>query len=90
MKNSRINTILGAALISTCSMAALAANMDSDAGFQALDQNKDGQLSAGEASNDKTLSENWSKIDTDNSGTVDRAEFSAFEATKGEEKEMAE
>jgi len=89
MKISRINTILGAALISACSMAALAADMDSDSGFQALDQNKDGQLSADEASTDEVLSENWSSIDKDNSGTVDRAEFSAFETMKGE-KEMAE
>lgn len=91
MKKTHINSILAAALISTCSMAAVAANMDTTPAFEALDQNKDGQVNAEEASQDKMLSENWSTIDKDNSGTVDRAEFSAFEATvKDEKKEMAQ
>ena len=87
MKKTLINKILGAALITTFSAVTVAAGMGSSPAFEALDQNKDGQLSAGEASTDKGLSENWSDVDKDNSGTVDQSEFSAFEATiQGDEK----
>ncbi|MFT6915551.1 MAG: Ca2+-binding EF-hand superfamily protein [Motiliproteus sp.] len=47
--------------------------------FEALDQNRDGRLSATEASRDRELSKRWSEIDQDESGTIDRVEFSAFE-----------
>ncbi|WP_207062842.1 hypothetical protein [Motiliproteus sp. SC1-56] len=47
--------------------------------FDKLDENQDGQLSASEGSKDRRLSRQWTRYDTDESGTVDRAEFSAFE-----------
>jgi hypothetical protein len=51
-----------------------------DAAFQALDQNKDGKLTAVEVRNNVELSRRWTEIDKDDSGTIDQGEFSAFEA----------
>ena len=48
-------------------------------GFEALDADKDGQLTAKEASAHQGLTKNWKTVDTDASGTIDPAEFSAFE-----------
>jgi hypothetical protein len=55
------------------------------AAFQALDQNKDGKLTAVEAKSHVELSRRWTEIDKDNSGAVDQAEFSAFEAMQEKE-----
>ena len=49
------------------------------ASFDDLDQNQDGLVSAEEASGNPRLSDQWSKIDGDASGGIDKAEFSAFE-----------
>ena len=51
-------------------------------GFDALDADKNGQLSAQEASAHQELTEKWKNVDADASGTIDRTEFSAFEATR--------
>lgn len=51
-----------------------------DAAFQALDQNKDGKLTAVEVRSNPELSRRWTEVDKDNSGAIDQAEFSAFEA----------
>lgn len=48
-------------------------------GFDKLDKNQDGVLSAAEASDSKNLSTQWTNVDSDGSGSIDRAEFSAFE-----------
>ncbi|MBV1788310.1 hypothetical protein KQ940_09605 [Marinobacterium sp. D7] len=57
--------------------------------FDALDQNKDGQLSTEEVSVNEELTEKWSAIDADESGTIDRIEFSAFEPVQEQGGEMA-
>jgi len=51
-----------------------------DATFQGLDQNKDGKLTAVEVKDNVELSRQWTEIDKDDNGAIDRAEFSAFEA----------
>ncbi|GGB81160.1 hypothetical protein GCM10011352_03600 [Marinobacterium zhoushanense] len=57
--------------------------------FDALDQNKDGQLSAEEVSVNEELSGKWSTIDADENGTIDRIEFSAFEPVPEQATEKA-
>jgi hypothetical protein len=47
--------------------------------FNDLDTNQDGQVSAEEASQNPKLSEMWNKVDEDANGSIDSAEFSAFE-----------
>lgn len=56
-------------------------------GFDTLDKNQDGVLSAAEASDSKHLSKQWTAVDKDGSGSIDRAEFSAFETTEIKEEE---
>jgi hypothetical protein len=51
--------------------------------FDDLDANKDGQVSADEASSESELTEAWSTVDTDKDGAIDRTEFSAFESLQG-------
>jgi Ca2+-binding EF-hand superfamily protein len=57
-----------------------------DVAFQALDQDKDGKLTAIEAKGNVELGRRWTEIDQDDNGTIDEVEFSAFEAMppKGE------
>lgn len=47
--------------------------------FENLDENRDDELTASEARENEELMERWDTYDKDRSGTVDRAEFSAFE-----------
>ena len=56
-----------------------------DAAFQALDQNKDGKLTATEVKGNVELSRRWTEIDKDKNGSIDQAEFSAFEAMQPKE-----
>lgn len=79
MKTKILAQLIGLSFIMMSAGAALAAGMDT-AEFDALDQNQDGQLSAEEVSQNPTLSEKWTEIDADASGTIDRSEFSAFES----------
>jgi Ca2+-binding EF-hand superfamily protein len=58
---------------------ALSAAVYAEGGFDAYDTNQDGSISAEEAAMDAELSKNWSTIDADENGSVDAAEFSAFE-----------
>ena len=58
--------------------------------FEALDQNQDGTLTATEASQNRDLRKQWAEIDRDDSGTIDRVEFSAFEMMHTEEKQSHE
>ena len=52
--------------------------------FKQLDEDGNGQLSAVEASKHSELSTAWSRVDKDNSGTIDQQEFSAFETMQEE------
>lgn len=56
---------------------------DMDYGFRQLDQNRDGMVSRHEVPAGSPLKQNWNAADRDASGGIDRAEFSAFETTKG-------
>jgi len=47
--------------------------------FGELDANQDGELSTEEAGRNVELMKVWSSVDKDANGTIDRAEFSAFE-----------
>ena len=66
--------------LATASYAAAPEQPKADAAFQALDQDKDGKLTAVEVKDNVELSRRWTEIDKDDNGTVDQAEFSAFEA----------
>lgn len=78
MKKTTLNKFFGLSsllLVATFSFA----EGDQAKDFDALDKNQDGVLSAAEASNSSELSNNWTNIDADGSGAIDRVEFSAFE-----------
>ncbi|WP_260293123.1 hypothetical protein [Sedimenticola hydrogenitrophicus] len=79
MKTTTLAKILGFSLATLFSAATIAAEMDA-VQFESLDQNQDGQLTAEEAARDTALNENWTAVDKDGSGTIDKAEFSAFES----------
>jgi len=66
--------------LATASFADEAQPSQMDAAFQSLDQNKDGQLTAVEVKGNAELSRQWTAIDKDDNGSIDEAEFSAFEA----------
>ena len=66
--------------LATVSYAGTPEQPKADEAFQALDQNKDGKLTAVEVKDNVELSRRWTEIDKDDNGTVDQAEFSAFEA----------
>jgi Ca2+-binding EF-hand superfamily protein len=44
-------------------------------GFNDMDKNKDGKLSRTEAAGNKTLISKWKELDTDNDGSLSRAEY---------------
>lgn len=73
---NRFFIMLATLLFSTAVIGAGAAGNNA---FDQLDTNKDGQLNATEASGDEALSSKWTEADQDQSGAIDRAEFSAFE-----------
>jgi Ca2+-binding EF-hand superfamily protein len=73
---NRLFILLATLLFSAAAMDAGAAGNDA---FDQLDTNKDGQLNAAEASGDEALSSKWTVADQNQSGAIDRAEFSAFE-----------
>ena len=50
--------------------------------FNELDENGNGTLSRQEVEGNSELIDQWSQADTDGDGTIDRAEFSAFEASE--------
>lgn len=52
------------------------------ASFDELDIDRDGLVNPDEASGDRELRKVWSRVDSDASGSVDRTEFSAFEAMR--------
>ena len=74
-------TLMLGLLSSLLFAAALVAGEKYGDTFGTLDADRDGQLSAMEVSNDPELSAVWTEIDTDENGVIDRAEFSAFEAS---------
>ncbi len=47
--------------------------------FNQLDSNQDGTISQDEAKADPQLEQNWAQADKNGDGSVDQAEFSAFE-----------
>lgn len=79
MKTTTLAKLLGFSLATLFTSATIAADMDT-VQFESLDQNQDGQLTAEEASRDATLSENWTAVDKDANGAIDKSEFSAFES----------
>jgi hypothetical protein len=48
-------------------------------GFETMDTNADGMISAEEAAANGALTESWGAIDVNQDGQLDAAEFSAFE-----------
>jgi cellobiose-specific phosphotransferase system component IIB len=78
MKKMSIAAAMGLTVSMLVSGMALAAGSEVPT-FDELDKNLDGQLSVEEVSNAPQVSEQWTEIDADESGTVDRIEFSAFE-----------
>jgi len=66
--------------LATASYAADPEQATLDATFQGLDQDKDGKLTAVEVKGNAELSKRWTEIDKDDNGSIDEAEFSAFEA----------
>jgi hypothetical protein len=76
-------------ILAAClSGATFAAGTDSSMGttgtvsstdFQTLDKNQDGQLTKSELDGQPALKEDWARIDGNNDGVIDRAEFSKFE-----------
>lgn len=87
MKKLSLAAAIGLSASMMVSGLALAAETEVP-GFESLDRNMDGQLSAEEVSGTPELSRNWTEIDTDESGTIDRVEFSAFEPTGKAEESM--
>ncbi|WP_428625442.1 hypothetical protein [Sedimenticola sp.] len=87
MKTTTLAKLFGLSVMMS-SAALLAADMNA-VQFDALDQNQDGQLTASEASRDAKLSENWTEVDKDANGAIDRAEFSAFESMQGKSEQPA-
>jgi len=81
MKATPFTKVAGFSTLLLCS--AVFADDQAALSFDALDQNQDGQLTATEASQDKMLSKQWTAIDKDENGTIDRVEFSAFEMLEG-------
>lgn len=79
---NRLFALLAALLFST---AAVAAGTSSGVTFDQLDTNKDGLLTAMEASENAGLSSMWTQADQDRNGAIDRAEFSAFETMPEQE-----
>ena len=47
--------------------------------FKTLDTDMNGSISAEEAANNEMLTKEWSKLDADNSGGLEEAEFARFE-----------
>jgi len=64
-------TVLAAAAMTLACGAAFA----DEKGFNDMDKNKDGKLSRTEAAGNKTLISKWKELDTDNDGSLSRAEY---------------
>lgn len=86
MKRVTFNKIFGLSGLFLLASFAVAEGQQAK-GFDTLDKNQDGVLSAAEASDNKNLSTQWTTIDSDGSGSIDRAEFSAFETEEIKEEE---
>ena len=100
MKTPLATTAVAAILASVSALAADTASqgqMSTEMGttssaqaadFSQLDTDNNGAISPSEAASRPNLTKNWSKIDENEDGQVDRAEFSAFEKqdTQGSEK----
>lgn len=78
MKKTTMNKFFGLSSLLLVATFAFAEG-DQARGFDVLDKDQDGVLSAAEASNSTELSTQWTKVDSDGSGSIDRVEFSAFE-----------
>lgn len=66
-------------IVYTMMAVALSSTAWAGSNFQTLDTNQDGYISPSEAADDAELSSQWSRIDANNDGRVDQAEFSALE-----------
>lgn len=93
--NKTITTLLASAFFAATAVAGekmpsidLEKPISNLEGFNAIDQNGDGEISSEEAASSSTeaakeLTKAWSTVDADGDGNVDRAEFSAFETMEG-------
>jgi len=84
MKTSQLAKLAGFSTLLLFSAGSMAGDKAMSS-FEALDQNKDGQLTATEASQNQELSKQWTEIDQDESGSIDKVEFSAFETTQSQD-----
>jgi Ca2+-binding EF-hand superfamily protein len=87
---SAVLLVVTASPLATASYADDAQQSEPSAAFLALDQNKDGKLTAVEVRTEPELSQRWTQIDKDENGAIDEAEFSAFEAMQPQPSEVPE
>lgn len=73
-------TILLSASALVVSLSAVAGKTDNDSVFMALDKDNNGMISKEEGSSVKKLMDDWSKIDTNKDGAIEKAEFAALES----------
>ena len=88
MKRTTLSMLIG---LPALLLVALTANAtDPQKGqFDVLDLNRDGQLTPSEVKESSTLSNQWTAIDQDENGTINRVEFSAFETDQAAEKKSS-
>ena len=81
------HTLAAAALLP---LVAFAENATNEGLFKTLDQDNNGMITKMEAAKDKKLTNEWSKIDANNNGTIEPSELAsyvpakAFEPVEGE------
>lgn len=66
-------------LLASAFFVASAGAAEEEDRFGSLDQDGNGAISAEEGAYSESLTEAWQTVDTNGDGSVDRAEFSAFE-----------
>ena len=59
-------------------LSAVAEKATNEGLFNSLDQDRNGMITKAEAAKDKNLIAEWSKIDTDNNGTIEPSELAAY------------
>ena len=78
----KLSTLVSASIVAAALAMPVHAG-DTSASFKALDTNADGRISQDEAKASKGVSENYGALDINKDGTLDAAEFSAFETGGG-------
>lgn len=82
--NKTVPVILGGLILTGIAVA------EQQAGYDKLDQNRDGVISQQEADAAPGLKDAWDRVDTNMDGLVDRSEFSAFETTETDNTQSGE